>query len=294
MFTAYMFERGALTPGQKAQAIEAFGVMPFGSGDKGLALYPYTPVLTRPAPGMGVWQLPHHHEPQLRGLGAVEHIRAEAWRDGSMSYVDLYPRGGRKMRITHQVLGLGVAPVVAVPTIAAGGAIGGLVALIQNAMDDDWADSDVFASHARDIHSAMVSIQCLLGGAQPGQPLKNSLGHEICPGGTKPVCKVSDAMLREWRNLRDGFSTFWSDVSGWGNPSNAEARRLKEYAQRFYDFYGKIGQFCQKQGVNLPTIQDPTDVHEKTMDTTPGWLKWTVAGVGILGAVVVVRTLWGR
>lgn len=67
MFQAYMFERGALTPGQKADAVAAFGVMPFGSGEKSLAMYPYTPVETRPAPGMGVWQ-----PPSLRGLGASD------------------------------------------------------------------------------------------------------------------------------------------------------------------------------------------------------------------------------
>src|SRR5574338_351525 len=294
MFTAYMFERGALTPGQKSEAVEAFGVMPFGSGEKGLALYPYTPVSTRPAPGMGVWQAPVTGTRLLRGLGAPERIPAEAWREGGRSWVDLYPRGGRKMRVTHQVFGLGVAPAIALPTIAAGGAIGGLIALIQNAMDDDWSDREVFTSHARDIHSAMLAIQCILGGAHTGAPLVDTLGHEICPGGTKPVCKIPDATLKEWRVRRDGFSKFWQDTSGFGNPSNAEARRLKEYAQQFYDFYEKIAGYCRQPGVVVPEPSDEFKPTPAPSDTTPGWLKWTVAGVGVLGAVVIVRTLWGR
>lgn len=298
MFTAYVFERGALTPQEKANAVAAFGVMPFGSGEKELAVYPYTPVESRPAPGMGLWQTPFSSGNSLGRLGAPERIQAEAWREGPLSWVDLQPKRGPKMRITHEVLGLsgglGVPPVIALPTIAAGGAIGGLIGLIQNAMDDDWADREVFASHARDIHSAMLAIQCILGGAQTGQPLVDSMGHVICPGGTKPVCKVPDAIIREWRTLRDGFSKFWADSSGWTNSSNAEARRLKEYAQQFFSFYEKAAAYCRQQGVDVPAPSDQFKPQPPAPDTTPGWLKWTVAGIGVLGAVVVVRTLWGR
>lgn len=227
-----------------------------------------------------------------------EMIPSEAYREGSLSYVDLYPKRGRNLHSTHQIFGvggLGVAPAVVGGTVAAGAAIGGLLALVQNAMSDDWSDREVFSSHARDIHSAMLSIQCLLGGAATGQPLVDTLGQTICPGGTKPVCAVPNGVLSEWRTLRDGFSRFWGEVSdAWGNPSSAEARRLKEYAQQFYTFYLKIAQYCQQQGISLPPPVDELRKLPAEPDNTPGWLKWTVAGVGVVAAVVVVRTFWGR
>src|SRR5262249_54058700 len=118
-------------------------------------------------------------------------------------------------------------PIVVGATVAAGAAIGGLLGLIQNSLDDDWADSTVFESHARDMHRAMLGIQCIVGGAQVGAPLQDLDGNVICPGGQQPSCRLTTAQLGEWRTLRDGFGKFWAQVtSGFGAPTNAEAQRL--------------------------------------------------------------------
>ncbi len=43
----------------------------------------------------------------LGNLGKAQRMKAEAWKDGSKSWIDVTPRWGRKMRITHQFLGTG-------------------------------------------------------------------------------------------------------------------------------------------------------------------------------------------
>lgn len=149
-------------------------------------------------------------------------------------------------------------PIIAAGVAAAGAAIGGLLGLVQNSLDDDWAETTVFESHAREIHSAMIGIQCIVGGAQLGAPLQDSTGNVICPGGTQPTCRLTTAQLGEWRTLRDGFGNFWADVaSGFGDPTNAEAQRLKDYAISFYNFYAKIVKSCSKQGTDLPVPPAP-------------------------------------
>jgi LPXTG-motif cell wall-anchored protein len=41
----------------------------------------------------------------IRGTGAVEPMESKAYKDGRFSWIDVYPRGGRPMRITHQIFG---------------------------------------------------------------------------------------------------------------------------------------------------------------------------------------------
>lgn len=43
----------------------------------------------------------------LGSLGKAQRMRAEAWKDGGKSWIDVTPKYGRKMRITHQFLGTG-------------------------------------------------------------------------------------------------------------------------------------------------------------------------------------------
>jgi hypothetical protein len=45
------------------------------------------------------------HKDYLTGLGKVERMHAEAWKEGRKSWVDITPQGGPKMRVTHQIFG---------------------------------------------------------------------------------------------------------------------------------------------------------------------------------------------
>lgn len=186
--------------------------------------------------------------------------------------------------------GLGIVPTVpvVVGTAAAATAIGGLMAMVQNALDDDWADSTVFASHARSIHSAMLAIQCIIGGSEPGKPIVDTLGNEICKGNTARVCNLSASGLTEWRALRDGFSTFWAQVSdSYFGPNNAQALRLKDYARQFHAFYLRLVSTCGKQGVRLPA--PPALPTQEPVKEAPAWLKWTVAGVAFVSVAYIAR-----
>ena len=220
---------------------------------------------------------------------------AGGWQAGSQFRRELPIFGLGPIQGVRGIAGLGLAPAV-LPVVGLGAtaaAIGGLIALVQNAMDDDWADSEVFNSHARAIHSAMLAMQCLFGGAQTQSPLVDTMGNVICRGGTKPVCKLSGSALIEWRALRDGFATFWNAVtSSWTSfgPTNAQALRLKGYAREFHAFYAKVAPTCAKQGVSLPGIppflqdEQPAPVQE-----APAWLKWTIGGVAVISTAVIVR-----
>lgn len=193
------------------------------------------------------------------------------------------------------IVGLGVAPTVPVivGTAAAATAIGGLMALIQNALDDDWADATVFQSHAREIHSAMLAIQCIVGGSEPGKPIVDTLGNEICKGGMPRACNLSQSLLLEWRALRDGFSVFWAETAdSYFGPSNAQALRLKGYAREFHAFYVKIATLCKKQGAELPGA--PGLPEQEPPAEAPPWLKWTVVGVGIVSVAYVARLFLTR
>lgn len=247
MGSTYILGHGAFVPESKLVAKATFSTMPYGSEGGWQTGWQNPQVPTFPA---GEYQ-------RLRGLGGF--------------------------------VGLGIAPAipVIVGTGAAAAAIGGLIALVQNALADDWSDSEVFKSHARAIHSAMLAMQCLFGGSQANAPLVDTFGNQLCKGGTKPICKLSNAQLIEWRALRDGFSAFWTAVSTqWLSPSNAQALRLKGYAKEFTAFYNKVASTCAKQGVALPVIPSPD---EEPKAETPGWLKWTVAGVGFVSVAIVVR-----
>jgi hypothetical protein len=254
MGQTYVLGHGAFVPASQFVAKATFSTLPFGKyGGEHVAMVP------PPVPSFAADQVQ-----SLRGLGSAAY-------------------------------GLGIVPTLPViaGTAAAATAIGGLLAMVQNALDDDWADSTVFASHARGIHSAMLAIQCIVGGADPGKPLVDTLGNEICKGGTVRACALSASNLTEWRALRDGFAKFWSDTAdSMFGPTNAQALRLKGYAREFHTFYVKIASVCNKQGVRLPAV--PALPQQEPEKPAPAWLKWTVVGVGIVSAAFVARLIWNR
>jgi hypothetical protein len=183
---------------------------------------------------------------------------------------------------------IGVLP--AIPPLVVGGtvaaaAVGALILLVQSATADDWSDKAVFQANMRKIHSAMLALQCLVGGAQAGQPLVDSLGATVCPGGTKPVCTLPAAKLAQWRSLRDNFAKFWTDSWGWTTVyiSSAQAQQAKRFAIDFEQFYRGLQSTC---GGALPNIPEPPP----TPDTTPGWVKYATWGVGLVAVIALANS----
>lgn len=176
-------------------------------------------------------------------------------------------------------------PLLAAGTAAA--AIAGLILLVQNATADDWADKTVFQANMRKIHSAMLALQCIVGGAQPGEALVDSLGSVICPGGTRPVCTLPAGTLAQWRSLRDNFSKFWGETTKFATLyiSSAEGQQAKRFAIDFAAFYNSLGSLCAQQGTTLPSIPPPPE----TPSTTP-WLTYAAWGLGALAVIAVANS----
>lgn len=276
MGSTYVMGHGGFVPASSFAAKGSFTTLPFGEAGG------WEPARTSPVIPGGQFR----HSPPIFGLGPVQGL-------GQLGHAPI-----QMQTYGLGFAGLGIAPLVVGGTLAAGAAIGGLAALVQNALADDWSDSEVFTSHARAIHSAMLAMQCLFGGAQKGSPIVDTLGNQICKGGTKPSCTLTGAQLVEWRALRDGFAKFWAGVSdSWTSfgPTNAQARTLKDYASQFNNFYMKVASTCAKQGTQLPGIppflQQDAPVPEPS---TPGWLKWTVVGIGFVSVVFVARLFLPR
>lgn len=129
-------------------------------------------------------------------------------------------------------------------------AIGDLVQTVRGSLSQDWSGRVAFNSRAKELHSAMLAIQCMIGGSKDA--LKDTLGNEICPANTRAACALPPATIQEWRTLRDGFGAFWRAAVEQGDYTNAEAQRLKDYATAFHDFYVRIDAACKAQGVVLP------------------------------------------
>lgn len=197
-----------------------------------------------------------------------------------------------------QFAGLGVAPAVAAGVVASGAAIGALIALIQNALDDDWTDSDVFKNSMQKIHSSMLALQCIVGGAQLGSPIVDTLGNTMCEGGTKPVCVLNDSQLKQWRTLRDSFGSFWADVQSFGSfmgPSSADAANAKQYARDFYAFYQSIQKTCEKQGTVLQDLPKPPV--KSSEEPVPAWVKytaWSIGGLAVIAIAVSAKSIFGK
>jgi hypothetical protein len=176
-------------------------------------------------------------------------------------------------------------PLLAAGTAAA--AISGLILLVQNATADDWSEKTVFQANMRKIHSAMLALQCIVGGAQVGQPLIDSLGSTICPGGTAPVCTLPAGTLAQWRSLRDNFSKFWGETTKFATLyiSSAEGQQAKRFAIDFAAFYNSLGTICRQQGTMLPSIPPPP-----SEPSTTTWITYAAWGLGAFAVIAVANS----
>lgn len=250
----------------------------------------------------------------LGALGA-EHIPSEAFKEGNYSWVNLYPQGGRPMRVTHEIMGLGNLGAVPVASVLAGGAtIGALIALVQEYMEDDWQDEALFRAHTTTIHNSMTTIQCLVGGASgssygcvaPGETADGRPEFDcICPAGTKPLCPLGPADLRQWRLLREEWSKFYREAgstgSSWtGGATEGEAATAKVFARRMLTFYDKlVNRICPQDATTRSQLPDigaeggglNEPVSPPPDDDAPGWLKWGVVGVVSLTAFMGLKLL---
>lgn len=154
--------------------------------------------------------------------------------------------------------------------------------------DQDWSSNEVFQANMRRIHSGMLALQCLIGGAQAGQPITDTSGSVLCAGGTKPICQLSSTQLAQWRSMRDNFSKFWSEtmssITLLTSTARAQGQQAKVFAADFVRFYNSIQATCAKQGVALP----PSDVQPPPpSNPAPDWLKYVAWGAGAVAVIYV-------
>lgn len=181
---------------------------------------------------------------------------------------------------------LGVIPIVVGGVLLAAAAIGAALGISEN--ESDWADKTVFTDNMRKLHSAMLGLQCVLGGAQAGSPLVDSYGATICPGGTKPHCTATPIQLARWRTLRDGFGAFWaSSTSGsWSTVTPSIMQLGRQYFSDFKTFYRQVQPSCLMQGAALPEL--PAEL--ATPDSTPTWVKYATWGVGFIAVIALANS----
>lgn len=170
---------------------------------------------------------------------------------------------------------------------AAAGAIATLLAMVVTSSNQDWSSNEVFQANMRKIHSAMLGLQCLIGGAQAGQPITDSSGAVLCAGGTTPVCQLSAGQLAQWRSMRDNFSKFWSEtmssITLFQSTAQAQGQQAKVFAADFANFYKGIQTTCAKQGATLPALPDPP---KQPTD----WAKYAVWGLGFVAVTALAVT----
>lgn len=184
---------------------------------------------------------------------------------------------------------LGVDPATAGTVIGGAVVLSALTAVVHN-LQDDWAQEAIFRDNVRKLHSAMLGLQCIVGGSSIGQPLVDSYGNTICAGGTKPLCSLPPAQLAKWRTLRESFGKFWSDsTSGLLTTiTPAVAERAKLYVSEFSQFYSSIQGIC---GGQLPRLPDPPPPPEAAP-----WIKYATWGLGFVALVAVAnatKSIWG-
>ena len=192
----------------------------------------------------------------------------------------------------HELGQFGVVPIVVGGVLLASAAIGALLAITEN--ESDWADKTVFSNNMRKLHSAMLGMQCVLGGAQAGEPLVDSYGTTMCAGGTKPVCTITAPQLAQWRTLRDGFGAFWSSSQSglWSTVSPAIVQVGRQYFSDFKTFYRSVQPACLMQGTSLPAL--PPEIAPPDPDAnTPGWVKYATWGLGAVAVIALANAAKG-
>jgi hypothetical protein len=248
----------------------------------------------------------------LGALGAVETIASQAYKDGNFSWVDLQPKNGPRMRITHRIgrAGLGSPVLMA----SAAGVIGALASLVQNALADDWTHAAAFRANTSTIHNSMTQIQCLVGGASresygctsPGESADGRAELDcLCPAGTAPLCPLPQGLLADWRTLRREWSAFYKEAGSegtarFGGATEGEAQVAKGLAQRMLAFYEHLADNVCPSNVqgSLPDLGAGNAAAAQAPRTPPPgedptWLtaiKWTAGGVVAIGAIYAIKT----
>lgn len=145
---------------------------------------------------------------------------------------------------------------------------------------DDWSNTPVFQANMRKIHAAMQAFQCLVGGAQAGQSLLDSMGSTLCEGGTQPICKLTDVQLATWRGMRDNFSRFWADTMGsftiWYSEAKAQGQQAQTFAKDFRTFYASVRETCP----NLPEPNIPEGPETE-------YVKYALWGLGLIAVTAL-------
>jgi hypothetical protein len=178
-------------------------------------------------------------------------------------------------------LGLPVVPVVL--GAAALVYIGNETLAWLNSQEEDWSDNAQFKQRARELHTRLLRIQCVIGGAANAD-IKDSEGKVLCARGTKTGCSIPEGLKANWSDFLRGFSAMWKTAAERTfGPNAADAALLKSYVQRTYTFTQEFKKFC-KDG----TIDDtgaPVVPVEKSS------VPWGLIVGGVAGVAAMVLLL---
>lgn len=306
MFPVYSFQGDTLVPSTQAAAQCATQTLPFEHNEI-VETYP-APLgsqFTRTPP---TFAGPHPlgRVPRANNIGNIQAMVANNPAPLCADLSGIGAAGVPGARLYPGTLGgrsLGVGPAMAVPLILGSGVIGALLGIVAEALEDDWTSAAVFKANTTTIHNGMKVIQCMVGGAEPRKPFGcNAAGSCICPGGTQPICPLTETQKIEWRNLRDEWSAFYGSSGSegtavFGGATEGEALAAKQFAERMLNYYQKLETQICPAGVDLPVItsqpiqrgaEDTTDPED---DGAPPWLMWAVGGVAAVGFLVVAVTI---
>ena len=161
------------------------------------------------------------------------------------------------------------------PLLIGGVAAGAALQAWLGATEDAWDDKNTFNARVAEMHGFALALNNGLAGCQA------FMSHP--------------AQLAAWRNVRDGFGKWYSEVGTLTtfDPSDSEIAQAKDYASKFY-FWNteyerlKCGDHISGAGGKDPYAQN--DPIPSQTDWAP-IIKWAAIGIGLAYAGKIVTDL---
>lgn len=145
--------------------------------------------------------------------------------------------------------------------------------------NDPWEDKEIFNNRMAELQAFAAALQS---------------GFTNCPTFLK-----DNAQLLAWRGVRDGFSSFYSDVGKLLllNPNTAQVEQAKSYASKLYFWGGEYARLKCGAALAAKTAADPYAGPTSPPPTLPtdwvGIIKWGAIGLGGMFLLKTVKDLFG-